>query len=135
MRGVAGGSRRTGGVVSPLLALLLLFRLLIPAGYMIAPDDSGRPGLVLCAASSGATAPDAGHSSPDGHPASEPSKPGEIPCPFAALAAPPLPPAPPALPPPAPVGAAPPLLTPGTNAGMLSLAAPPPPATGPPLPV
>jgi hypothetical protein len=135
MRGLAGGLRRTGGLVPPLLAFVLLFRLLIPAGYMIAPDDSGRPGLVLCAVSTAAAAAGSGHSSTEGHPQSEPSKPGELPCPFAALAAPPLPPAPPALPPPASAGAARPLLPPGALARLPSLAAPPPPATGPPLPV
>lgn len=135
-----GGIRelgRSGGLVPALLAFVLLFRLLIPAGYMIAPDETGRPGLVLCAGVAGAAAePERHGDGHDGHPAApEPSKPGELPCPQAALAAPPLPPAPSALLPPMAAGTEPPGLAPTDGLHRLALAAPPPPATGPPLPV
>jgi hypothetical protein len=125
---------RSGGLVPTLLAFVLLFRLLIPTGYMIAPDESGRPGLVLCAFTVGAAADPTRHGGGhDGHPAApEPSKPGEIPCPHAALAAPPLPPAPPAFLPPIEVATEPPGLAQTDGLQSLALAAPPPPATGPP---
>src|SRR5688500_9510329 len=128
---------RSGGLVPALLAFVLLFRLLIPTGYMIAPDETGRPGLVLCAGTVGGAAEPARHGGGhDGHPAApEPSKPGEPPCPHAALAAPPLPPAPPALLPPREVATEPSGLAPTDGLRTLALAAPPPPATGPPLPV
>lgn len=133
MWGMISELRRSGSLVTALLAFVLLSRLLIPAGYMIAPDDSGRPGLVLCAAAAAEPATHGGH---DGHPAApEPSKPGEVPCPYAALAAPPLPPAPPAFPTPLPAATEPPGLAPTDGLHDSALAAPPPPSTGPPLPV
>lgn len=106
-----------------MLALVLLFRTLIPAGYMIAPRHGGLA-LTLC---EGRAAPaTTGH---EGHEA--PSAPKQ-PCAYAALAAPALPPAPPQigtpLPPPASASelrTAPAAIRPGP----LSL---PPPSTGPP---
>jgi hypothetical protein len=135
MRGIVGDIGRKGGFVPSALALLLLFRLLIPAGYMIAPDQQGRPGLTLCAAPVRAAAP-AGHGGHDGGSADpSPSQPGAGPCPYAALAAPPLPPEPPAVPSPLPAPALPLELTAGGELPRITPAAPPPPATGPPLPV
>jgi hypothetical protein len=135
MRGLVGNIGRKGGLLPSMLALLLLFRLLIPSGYMIAADHEGRPGLVLCAASgqpAAEAAPPGGH---DGHPADPaPSKPGERPCPFAALAAPPFPPEAPAVPPHAFAALAPELPAGGALPPVAS-ASPPPPARGPPLPV
>lgn len=133
---MAGSMRGVCGAVPPLLAFILLFRLLIPAGYMIAPDSSGRPGLALCGAPAAAAA-DQRPEHHEGHgEAPAPARPGELPCPLAALSAPPLPPAPPVLLPPEPAAAAPPA-APARTGGVDSpaLAAPPPPATGPPLPV
>ncbi|HET9638622.1 MAG TPA: DUF2946 family protein [Allosphingosinicella sp.] len=134
MRGVVDSIRRRGGFVPPALALLLLFRLLIPSGYMIAPDHQGRPGLTLCAAPAQAAAGPARHGSHDGHPDDPaPSKPGERPCPFAALAAPPLPPAPPAVVPRIAAAAIQPDLPARSDLPRVARAAPPPPARGPPL--
>jgi hypothetical protein len=135
MMGMAGIVRRSGmAPAAALFRLLLLFRLLIPAGYMIAPDDSGRPALALCSGVGAAVERGQGHGH-DGHPAAPaPSKPSALPCPFAALAPPPLPPAPPVLPPPAPAVAAPQAALPLDILSRPALAAPPPPATGPPIP-
>jgi len=133
MRGMVGNIGSRGGFAAPVLALLLLFRLLIPSGYMIAPDHDGRPGLVLCAAPAQAAAEPTRHGGHDGHPADPaPSQPGEPPCPYAALAAPPLPPAPPLLQPQALAAVAPPDLPAGPDLPRPAPAAPPPPATGPP---
>jgi hypothetical protein len=134
-----GGIRelgRSGRLMPALLAFVLLFRLAIPAGYMIAPDETGRPGLVLCAGVARPAAETARHGGGHvRHPAApEPSKPGEIPCPQAALAAPPLPPQPPAFQAPIAVAADPPGPAPTDRPQLVALAAPPPPATGPPLP-
>ena len=71
-----------------LVALVLLFRTLIPAGYMIAPS-SGWPTLTLCEA----PAPPASVHHEGHHPPAKPKPP----CAYAALAAPVLPPAPPAI--------------------------------------
>jgi hypothetical protein len=134
MRGRIGRIGERSGFVAPMLALLLLFRLLIPAGYMIAPDHEGRPGLALCGVPAQAAADPARHGGHDGHDSdSAPSNPGELPCPFAALAAPPLPPSPPALPPLAAVEGVPPLLPDGADSPRVAPASPPPPARGPPL--
>lgn len=137
MRGVAGKFRNWSGLVPAALALLLLFRLLIPSGYMIVPDHEGRPGLALCAAPGQAAAEAALHGGHDGHPADDPapSRPGEIPCPFAALASPPLPPEPPAFAPRAPLAAIPQDLPVRADLPLVAAAAPPPPPTGPPIPV
>jgi hypothetical protein len=136
MRGIAGKFKHGGGSVPAVLALLLLFRLLIPSGYMIAPDHEGKPGLVLCAAPAGAAAEperDGGH---EGHPADPaPSGPAETPCAFAALAAPPIPPEPPALAPQAAAAAAPSDLPASADLPRVARASPPPPARGPPIPV
>lgn len=133
MRGLVDSIGRKGGFLPPVLALLLLFRLLIPSGYMIAPDHEGRPGLALCAAPARAAAEPAAHGDHDGHPSDPaPSKPGERPCPFAAVAAPPLPPAPAALPAGVPAVAALPDLPASSDPPRVARAAPPPPATGPP---
>jgi hypothetical protein len=134
MRGMVGRFRQSGGFASAALVLLLMFRLLIPSGYMIAPDSEGKPGLALCAAPARAAVQASLHRGHDGHPAdSVPDKTAELPCPFAALSAPPLPPAPPILVPMA--LAAPPApdrpAAPGPRA--VTPAAPPPPATGPPV--
>jgi hypothetical protein len=120
-----------------LFALLFLLRLLVPSGYMIAPDESGRPALTLCGGAGTGAAVARGHDHHHGgRPASRaPSKPAEPPCPFAALSAPPLPPAPVILPTPAPAGAAPSAAAPLAALSRPALAAPPPPATGPPLSV
>ena len=136
MRGIFGSIGRKGGFLPSALALILLFRLLIPSGYMIAPDHEGRPGLALCAASLQAAAETVRHGGHDNHPVdSVPSRPGERPCPFAAVSTPPLPPAPPALSPRVAAAAVPPDLPPGTDLPHIARAAPPPPATGPPLTV
>jgi hypothetical protein len=137
MRGMVGKFSQSGGFASAALALLLLFRLLIPSGYMIAPDHEGRPGLALCAAPAQAAAQAALHGGHDGHPADDPapSKPGEIPCSFAAPAAPPLPPEPPALASQAPYAAIPLYSPAGAGLPRIAPASPPPPARGPPNPV
>jgi hypothetical protein len=137
MRGRVRRFRHSGGFAPAALALLLLFRLLIPSGYMIAPDHEGRPGLALCAAPAKPTADSAPHGGHEGHPGENPtpSKPGEIPCPFAALASPPLPPEPPAFAPRAPFAAIPQELPARPDLPLVASAAPPPPPTGPPLPV
>ena len=133
---MVGKFRRSGGVAAPVLALVLLFRLLVPAGYMIGPDSGGRPGLVLCAGMTGAVAEPAPHHGHDGGPeVPAPAKPGEIPCVYSSLGAPPLPPAPPSLPPPSPAAEPPAAGIPLDGVRRSALAAPPPPSTGPPLPV
>jgi hypothetical protein len=133
MWGVIGSNRHWRGLAPSALALLLLFRLLIPAGYMIAPDHQGRPGLVLCAAPARESAQPERHAGHVDRSADKaPSKLGERPCPFAALAAPPLPPAPPAIPPRAPAAVVAPDLPPA-DLPRVARAAPSPPATGPPL--
>lgn len=136
MRGMVRRFRHWGGFVPATFALLLLFRLLIPSGFMIAPDHEGRPGLVLCSAPVPAAVDTAQHSGHDRHPADPaPSNPGEIPCPFAALAAPPLPPEPPTVEPKAQASAVQP--EPPADSGFppVAPASPPPPARGPPIPV
>jgi hypothetical protein len=136
MRGMVGKMRRSGGVVPSLLALVLLFRLMIPVGYMIGPNDLGGPGLVLCGAVAGVTAGHASHPSRDGHPAAPlPAKSDGHPCPYAAVSAPPVPPAAPAVLPPVLSPGSPPALREVDGRALPALAAPPPPATGPPLPV
>lgn len=132
MRGMVVSIGHKGGLLSPVLALLLLFRLLIPAGYMIAPDVQGRPGLALCAAPAQPPAA-GGHEDHGGDPAAP--GPGERPCPYAALAAPPIPPAPPAVPPKAPIAVLPPDLPADPGLPGVAPAAPPPPARGPPVAV
>jgi hypothetical protein len=128
--------RQSGGAATAMLALVLLFRLMVPTGYMIGPDQGGRPGLVLCGAGPTVTPAPAQQHRHKGHPAA-PAAPrsSELPCPYAALAAPPPPPAPPALLSPAPAPPSPPAVVPAESPGQPGPAAPPPPATGPPLPV
>ena len=134
MRGMVGNFRQSGGFASTALALLLLFRLLIPSGYMIAPDSEGKPGLALCAAPARAAVQAALHRGHDGHPADPaPSRAGEIPCAFAALAAPPLPPGPPVVVPRIPAAALAPVLPANRDLRRVAPASPPPPARGPPL--
>jgi hypothetical protein len=129
MWGVIARIRDKGGFAPGALALLLLFRLLIPSGYMIAPDREGNPGLEFCAAPAQASR----HGDHHRHPAGPaPAKPGERPCPFAALAAPPLPPAPPAVPPRVPAALVAPEAPAGVDLPRVAPAASPPPATGPP---
>jgi hypothetical protein len=130
---MVGRFRQSGGFASSALALLLLFRLLIPSGYMIAPDSQGRPGFALCAAPARAAVQAAMHGAHDGHPDPAPTKSGAIPCAFAALAAPPLPPEPPAVPPRLQATADPPDLPAHPELRQVACAAPPPPARGPPL--
>ncbi|MEA3052394.1 MAG: hypothetical protein QOG72_1297 [Sphingomonadales bacterium] len=133
MRGLVDKMRRSRRAVPPLLALVLLFRLLIPAGYMIGSDGGGRPGLILC----GAAAVIAHHPAHHGHDgrSEAPAKPDGHPCPFAALSAPPVPSAAPAVVPPLLSPASPPAVGQAETMARPALAAPPPPATGPPLPV
>jgi hypothetical protein len=133
---LVGKFRRSGSVAAPLLALVLLFRLLVPVGYMIGPDSGGRPGLVLCAATAGTKAERTPHHGHDHNPeAPAPAEPGKIPCAYAALGAPPLPPAPPIFVPPA-LPEAPDLVAARVDVvARPALASPPPPSTGPPLPV
>jgi hypothetical protein len=136
MRGMVRKFRKSGGFGPAVLALILLFSLLIPTGYMIAPDREGKPGLTLCAAPApveAEAAPNGGHESHPADPA--PSGPAEPPCAFAALAAPPLPPEPPALAPRAPAATVPPDLPAGADLPRVARASPPPPARGPPIPV
>ena len=133
MRGMVGNSRQSGGFASVALALLLLFRLLIPSGYMIAPDPEGTPGLALCAGPARAAVQAAMHGTHDGHPDPAPSSPDEIPCAFAALAAPPLPPEPPVVVPHFQSAGLPPDLPSNPDLRQVAPAAPPPPARGPPL--
>ena len=132
MRGVLRPIQDMGRVAAAGLALVLLFRLLIPAGYMITPAGAGQPALVLCAAASPAAVDPAPRHGHEGHSDSAPAKPVDPPCPFAALAAPALPPSPPAAP-------ASPTFADSADAAEAAagrrgpgLAAPPPPATGPP---
>jgi hypothetical protein len=107
-----------------LLSLVLLFRALIPAGYMIAPSG-GWAALTPCAV---AATPAPGHH--DGHPG--PAKPAP-PCAYAALASPALPPAPPPLAiPPAPPEPLPAPWSARTQPRPRP-ASPPPPSTGPPI--
>jgi hypothetical protein len=139
MRGRAGKFKYSSGLAPALLALVLLFRLLVPSGYMIAADRDGTPQLMLCAAPVQAPAKPAvdgdheGHSADPAGPA--PSNPGEQPCPFAALAAPHLPPEPPAVPERIFAAALRADLPPGPDFPRVAPASPPPPARGPPLPV
>jgi hypothetical protein len=136
MRGMVGKFGHRGGLLPAVLALFLLFKLLIPSGYMIAPDHEGRPGLALCAAPAAAAAEAAQHGDHDGNSADPaPSGPSETPCAYAALAAPPLPPEPPVLWPRTPPAAVPPVLPSGVELPLLAPASPPPPARGPPIPV
>lgn len=136
MRGVVGNIGHRGGLLPSVLALFLLFRLLIPSGYMIAPDHDGKPGLQLCAAPAQSTAEPVPHSGHDGHPVDPaPSGPGERPCAYAALAAPPLPPEPPAVPPRTLAAVLSPDLPDGSDLPRVAPASLPPPARGPPLPV
>jgi hypothetical protein len=123
---MVGRIARLRGLAPHLLALVLVFRLLVPAGFMISPDHSG---LVFCSA----PAPSGEAAHHDGHSAA-PAKAGDGPCPYAAMAAPPLPPAPPMVFEPAPASAAPPIAPAAQSDLSRGLAAPPPPATGPPLP-
>ena len=106
-----------------MLALALLSRTLIPAGYMIAPSD-GWPVLTLCEAPA---APASMHH--DGH--DPPAKPKPT-CAYAALASPALPPAPPpfAAPPSPPETVPPGWMAPASVSP--GPASPPPPSTGPP---
>lgn len=136
MRGVVGNIGHRGGLLPSVLALFLLFRLLIPSGYMIAPDLDGKPGLLLCAAPAQPAAEPALHSGHGVNPADPaPSGSGERPCAYAALAAPPLPPEPPAVPPRTFTAVLPPVLPYGSDQPRVAPASPPPPARGPPLPV
>jgi hypothetical protein len=120
------GGRKAGA----LLALLLVFRLLVPAGWMIAPIQAGGLGFVLCDGVVAAAPAMHGHARDHDGPA--PAKPSDGHCPYAALASPALPPAP-------PIVAAPVSSTrfaqqaPLHEGRRLGLASPPPPATGPPL--
>lgn len=69
-----------------LLSLVLLFRIMVPAGYMISPS-AGWPMLTLCEA----PAPPAPADHHGQHAPAEPKQP----CAYAALASPALPPEPP----------------------------------------
>jgi hypothetical protein len=105
-----------------LLSLVLLFRTLVPAGYMLAPSGGGLA-LTLCET---AAPPASAHHEGHGAPTSQ-----KQPCAYAALAAPALPPAPPL------IGTAPPPPEPAPAAGAPASigpdpASPPPPSTGPP---
>ena len=130
---MVGNSRQSGGFASAALALMLLFRLLIPSGYMIAPDPDGKPGLALCAAPARAAVRAAMHGVHDEHSDPAPSRPDETPCAFAALAAPPLPPEPPVLEPHFRSAAVAPAPAANPDLRQIAPAAPPPPARGPPL--
>lgn len=136
MRGMVGKFEHWGRVLPVALALLLLFRLLIPSGYMVAPDREGRPGLALCAAPARAAAEVAIGGDHDRHPADPaPAEAGELPCAFAAPAAPPLPPDPPVVAPRIPAPADSPEAPAGAGLVRVGAAAPPPPSTGPPASV
>jgi hypothetical protein len=87
--GTPFGSRHPIAVLA-LLFLALALRAVIPAGFMLAPDDAGRIGLVACSGS----APAATHHHHHGH---DRNAPAEQPCPFAIALAAATPPAPPAL--------------------------------------
>lgn len=106
-----------------LLSLVLLFRTLIPAGYMIAPSGDGVT-LTFCEA--GAPAASVHH---EGH--DSPARPKQ-PCAYAALAAPAIPPSPPLIgtPPSPPDSASSDWIAPTSIAP--EPASPPPPSTGPP---
>ena len=133
MRGIVGRIGGMGAWTPRLLALVLVFRLLVPAGYMI---DPAQAGLVFCSPPATAAAQAGGHGGADGHPgAPAPGKADERPCAYAALAAPPLPTVPPAFLPPTPDEASPPVLPAAQGRSRPGLAAPPPHATGPPMPV
>lgn len=129
MRGFRVKAAGSGGAACALLAFVLLFRLLVPGGYMIAPGDGEGPALIPCGA---AAEPGPSHDRHGpGHAA--PSKPAEPPCPYAALTAPVPPPSPSLAPVPAMAEAAPVATAPAAGARP-ALAAPTPPATGPPSP-
>lgn len=132
---MAGSIGRGGGLLPSALALLLLFRLLIPSGYMIAPDRDGAPGLVLCAAPAQAAEREV-HTGHDGHPV-DPAPPAsdERPCAYAALAAPPTPPEAPILPAPSAAGSPAPDSRPGARLPRIAPASALPPARGPPISV
>lgn len=136
MRGMVVSIGNRSGLLAPVLALLLLFRLLVPSGYMIAPDRDGRPGLALCSMPAQPSSPQSIGGGHEGH-GEDPAAPapGERPCPYAALTAPPLPPAPPAVPAHPAAAALPPDLPPAPGLPRVAAAAPPPPATGPPAAV
>jgi hypothetical protein len=118
-----------------LLAAVML-RLLVPAGFMIAPDAAGAPALVLCdgAAPAPLVAAAPVHAMHGMHhaPRHDPAQHRQAPCPYAALAAPVLPPLSSAFVPPTPAHEALPL-PPLFARAAPGAAAPPPPATGPPL--
>lgn len=133
---MVGSIGRSGGIMPAALALLLMFRLIIPTGYMIAPDAGGAPGLVLCVPKGQPAAEAKGHGGHERAPAEQaPAEPGERPCAFAALSAPPVPPAPPVVPTRALPVAAPLELVAAAVLRRTAPAVSPPPATGPPLPV
>lgn len=135
MRGGVGSIGRRGGLLPSVLALVLLFRLLIPSGYMIAPDGDGRPGLILCAGQALTAAEPSLHDGHDAHPADPAPDPQEPPCAYAALAAPPLPPEPPLVPPRPFAAPLAPDRPAGSDLPRVARASPPPPARGPPLAV
>lgn len=118
-----------------ILALALLARTFVPAGYMISPAASGAPLLTLCSGSGPVATTMAGHDK-TGH-ASDRSHHGDgsgnMPCPFVSLlaAATTPPPLLPVVPPSVIVSASSfPADIVATGRG---LAAPPPPSTGPPF--
>src|SRR5438067_3505401 len=121
------------GLLSLLLAALML-RLLVPTGFMIAPDAAGVPALVLCDGVAPASAVGPAHAMHGMHhaPRHDPAHHRAAPCPYGALAAPMLPPLPAAFAVPTPAPAVAPLPALFASAAPAS-AAPPPPATGPPL--
>jgi hypothetical protein len=121
-----------------LLSLLLtamMLRMLVPAGYMLAPDGAGAPRLVQCDGL-GAPPPPSAHAMHQGdhsRPQHAPAHHAQAPCPYAALSAPVLPPLPPLL---LPLPIPPDMAAPAAAASSLhrpGAAAPLPPATGPPL--
>jgi hypothetical protein len=120
------------GLFSLLLAAVML-RLLVPAGFMIAPDAAGVPAFVLCdgVAPAVVAAPVQAMHGMHHAPRHDPAQHRQAPCPFAALAAPVLPPLPAFFVPPSPAPAARPL-PPLPARAAPGAAAPPPPPTGPP---
>ena len=110
--------------VFALVILALALRALIPAGFMLAPDEAGTVRLVACTGS----APGPAHHR-HGH---DRNAPAEQPCPFAIALAAATPPAPPAFVPAMAPAAEPAAIAVRGETPAVQRAAFPPPATGPP---
>jgi hypothetical protein len=134
VRGRADRQMNLKPALRAFLFVALLLKLLVPAGYMLAPAAAGGLQFAPCAGTEQVrTAVEGEHAGlPHDRAGHEPAKHREAPCPFAALASPVLPPSPPATQAVPVAPAAVPELAPAARMATAALAAPPPPATGPP---